>query len=86
MISFTSITENNRRIDRVTLIDTEDGAKLRKGQGVYSEVGNRLWRSPEAHAVTNVGKPSDIWSFGLTVSDISNPVSLNTCQYDLWPG
>ena len=68
MISFKSSPEGDRHIHRVTLTDTEDAAKLGKGQGVYGQVGNRLWRSPEAHAATNVGKASDIWSFGLTVS------------------
>ena len=69
MISFTSTPETDQHIYRVTLIDTEDAAKLGKGQGVYGQVGNHLWRSPEAHAATNVRKAPDIWSFGLTVSE-----------------
>ena len=77
MISFTPTPESDRHIDRVTLIDTEDASKLENGQGVYREVGNRLWRSPEAHAATNVGKASDIWSFGLTVSKFSHLTTLD---------
>lgn len=33
------------------------------------DIGHRFWRSPEAHARRMIGKPTDIFSFGLIVSD-----------------
>jgi serine/threonine protein kinase len=32
------------------------------------QVGNLMWRSPEAHTQAHVNKPSDIFSFGIVVS------------------
>lgn len=39
------------------------------------QVGNLMWRSPEAHAGGPIKKPSDMFSFGIVVS-----VSANTAQ------
>lgn len=41
-----------------------------------SQVGNQLWRSPEAHAQGPVGSPSDIFSFGIVVSFLSPSLPL----------
>lgn len=35
---------------------------------VGRQVGNWMWRSPEAHAEGQVNKPSDMFSFGIVVS------------------
>ena len=32
------------------------------------QVGNLMWRSPEAHTQARVNKPSDVFSFGIVVS------------------
>ena len=67
MISYTTRPDGIRDIDSVSLSDTEDAAIVKKGEGIFVQVGNVLWRSPEAQAGTRVGKASDIWSFGVTV-------------------
>jgi len=67
LISYTSRSGGVREIDRVSLSDTEDAARVKSGEGVFFQVGNVLWRSPEAQTGTRVGKASDVWSFGVTV-------------------
>ena len=67
MISYTSRPDGLREIDRVSLSDIEDAARVKKGEGIYFQVGNVFWRSPEAQTGTRVGKASDVWSFGVTV-------------------
>ena len=72
-----------REIHEVTLSDTEDAARAEKGESIFAQVGNVLWRSPEAQTGTRVGKASDIWSFGVTVSPSFLPTSPHTpatCQ------
>lgn len=49
MISYTSRPDGVREIDGVCLSDTEDAARVKKGEGIFVQVGNVLWRSPEAH-------------------------------------
>ncbi|KAL8696805.1 MAG: hypothetical protein Q9201_007469 [Fulgogasparrea decipioides] len=44
----------------------EAAARLEEGEGIFTQVGNTFWRSPEAQTGTRVGKASDIWSFGVT--------------------
>ena len=48
-------------IQRVQITDIDDSAIVGR------QVGNWMWRSPEAHASARVHKPSDIFSFGLVV-------------------
>ncbi|QSS60257.1 hypothetical protein I7I51_05054 [Histoplasma capsulatum] len=53
-------------IDRVQLGDLEDAAHIPPGSHMIGkQVGNWMWRSPEAHAKGPVNKPSDIFSFAL---------------------
>ncbi|KAL8727173.1 MAG: hypothetical protein Q9166_006210 [cf. Caloplaca sp. 2 TL-2023] len=67
MISHKTTTDNLREIQDVALIDTESAVKLREGQAIRGwQVGNVLWRSPEAQTGVAVGMASDIWSFGAT--------------------
>jgi serine/threonine protein kinase len=70
LISYTRGPEGVREIDRVAIADTEDAAKVKKDEGIFVQVGNVLWRSPEAQIGIRVGKASDIWSFGATVSEL----------------
>jgi len=67
LISYTSRPDGVREIDGVSLSDTEDAARVNNGEAIFCQVGNVLWRSPEAQTGTRVGKASDVWSFGVTV-------------------
>ncbi len=52
-------------IEQVQLADIEDAAYVPPGCDVVGkQVGNWMWRSPEAHAQGCVNKSSDIFSFG----------------------
>lgn len=51
------------------LADIEDAAYVDPNSDIVGiQVGNLMWRSPEAHAQGRVNKPSDIFSFGIVVS------------------
>ncbi|KJY00323.1 calcium/calmodulin dependent protein kinase [Zymoseptoria brevis] len=53
-------------VEQVQLVDLEDTVHLPPGRAIMGiEVGNWMWRSPEAHAQGPVEKPSDMFSFGL---------------------
>lgn len=53
----------------VQLADFEDAAHVPLGYDIMgSQVGNQLWRSPEAHAQGPVNSYSDMFSFGIVVS------------------
>jgi hypothetical protein len=59
---------NDVDVEQVQLVDLEDTVHLPPGKAVVgSQVGNWMWRSPEAHAEGPVEKPSDIFSFGIVV-------------------
>ena len=56
-------------IKQVQLTDLEDAAIVPPGSEIVGkEVGNWMWRSPEAHVEGRVNKPSDMFSFGIVVS------------------
>ncbi|KAK4983981.1 hypothetical protein LTR50_006891 [Elasticomyces elasticus] len=53
-------------IKQVQLADIEDAAHVPPSCDIVGrQVGNWLWRSPEAHAQGRVNKPSDVFSFGV---------------------
>lgn len=61
------------QIERVALIDLDVSLKL-KGDKLLripdmQRLGNFMWRSPEAQTGQGIGKPSDVFSFGLVVSE-----------------
>ncbi|KAL8727174.1 MAG: hypothetical protein Q9166_006211 [cf. Caloplaca sp. 2 TL-2023] len=66
MVSYKTTENAVREVESVVLADTESAAKLNERQAIYTQVGNVLWRSPEAQTGICVSKPSDIWSFGAT--------------------
>ena len=56
-------------VEQVQVSDIEDAAYVPDDCVVKGrQVGNWMWRSPEAHASADVHKPSDMFSFGLVVS------------------
>ncbi|KAI1081026.1 kinase-like protein [Whalleya microplaca] len=59
-------TSNGIVVDRVQLSDLEDSTHIPPGQALRGlQVGNQLWRSPEAHVQGAVGKPSDVFSLAV---------------------
>ncbi|GIZ43091.1 hypothetical protein CKM354_000633200 [Cercospora kikuchii] len=66
MVQMTS-SESEWKIAKVQIVDLEDSAYLRHPESAVmgAQVGNIMWRSPEAHAMGPIRKPSDMFSFGL---------------------
>lgn len=61
--------DGNITIQRVQIADIEDAAYVPDNCAIVGrQVGNWMWRSPEAHASGQVHKPSDVFSFGIVVS------------------
>lgn len=59
-------TENGITVDRVQLSDLEDSTYIPPKQELRGlQVGNHLWRSPEAHVMGAINKPTDIFSFAI---------------------
>lgn len=60
-------------VKQVQLTDLESGDFVPPGHDIVgSQVGNHIWRSPEAHLKGRVNKPSDMFSFGIVVSVPNN--------------
>lgn len=55
------------RIERVALGDLDCVLKLVGEKLLDHRVGNVMWRSPEGQTGKGVGKPSEVFSFGLVV-------------------
>jgi serine/threonine protein kinase len=56
-------------VEQVQVADIEDAAYVPQDSTIKGrQVGNWMWRSPEAHASAEVHTPSDMFSFGLVVS------------------
>lgn len=60
--------EESTTIRQVKVADLEDAAYVPDNSAIVGrQVGNWMWRSPEAHASGQVQKASDIFSFGVVV-------------------
>ena len=80
VIDYTMDSEDQPQIERVNLADLESAAKLKPGHSIQGiQVGNVMWRSPEAHAGIRIGKASDVFSFGIVVS---KPYELLECGFE----
>jgi serine/threonine protein kinase len=67
--------DGNTTIRQVQIADIEDAAYVPDDSVIVGrQVGNWMWRSPEAHASGRVHKPSDVFSFGVVVGFV-RPVS-----------
>jgi hypothetical protein len=65
-------------IEEVQLVDLEDTAHLKPGKVLRgAQLGNWMWRSPEAHAMGPMEKPSDMFAFGIVVGPALLPPLLN---------
>jgi serine/threonine protein kinase len=63
--------DGNTTIRQVQIADIEDAAYVPDDSFIVGrQVGNWMWRSPEAHASGRVHKPSDIFSFGVVVGSV----------------
>lgn len=69
VVDFKVLPDGNVDIERAYLIDMENALPVKDEHFMYDiDIGHRFWRSPEAHARRMIGKPTDIFSFGLIVS------------------
>lgn len=74
VINHTCPRQDEIEVTHVKLVDTESAYRLKEGQVVSgAELGHLFWRSPEAHMKISVGKPSDIFSFGILVRPLAWP-------------
>lgn len=55
-------------VEKVALSDLDCSLKLEGEKLLNARIGNVMWRSPEALAGKGIGKPSDVFSYGLLVS------------------
>ncbi|KAL9131777.1 MAG: hypothetical protein Q9217_000382 [Psora testacea] len=53
------------KIERVVLSDLDCALKLKGEKLLDQRMGNVMWRSPEAQIGKGIGKPSEVFSFGL---------------------
>ena len=61
-------TNGKTVIHQVQIADIDDAAYVPEGKAIVGrQMGNWMWRSPEAHAPARVQEPSDIFSFGIVV-------------------
>ncbi|KAI4153093.1 MAG: hypothetical protein LQ340_002520 [Diploschistes diacapsis] len=61
-----AVLHHHNIVHTVQLADIEDSAHVSPGYDILGkQVGNWMWRSPEAHAQGRVNKPSDMFSFGV---------------------
>lgn len=58
----------NLEIEKVALSDLDCSLELEGDKLLNARIGNVMWRSPEALIGKGVGKPSDVFSYGLLVS------------------
>lgn len=54
--------------ERVVLADLDCALKLKDNKLLNHRIGNVMWRSPEGQAGRGIGKPLEVFSFGLLVS------------------
>jgi hypothetical protein len=57
-----------KRLQKVALGDIDCALKLIDDKPLNARMGNVMWRSPEGQIGKGIGKPSEVFSFGLLVS------------------
>ena len=68
MLNWSSDKKSGFKIERVVLCDLDCALKLKGEKLLNYRMGNVMWRSPEGQMGKGVGKPSEVFSFGLVVS------------------
>ena len=69
------------KIERVALSDLDCALKLKGDNLLNHRIGNVMWRSPEGQAGKGIGLPSEVFSFGLMVSEL---LPNNRAHVELW--
>jgi hypothetical protein len=74
MIDYSRDEHGQLQPERLALSDLDCSLKL-KGNKLLRlpdgmKLGNVMWRSPEAQTGQGIGKTSDVFSYGLVVSDL----------------
>jgi serine/threonine protein kinase len=79
LVNWTCDDEGIKTITKVALGDFDIAFKLEPGALLHAAhaVGNAMWRSPEGQTGRGLSKASDVYSFGLVVSD--SPSFLRPC-------
>jgi serine/threonine protein kinase len=93
LVNWTCDREGNKRVTDVALGDFDIAFKSEGGeprQTPYA-IGNAMWRSPEGQTGRGVTKASDIFSFGLVVSELCSSSRIHAklclqCIYALGGG
>lgn len=68
LLMYTASPSEELNITQVSVADWDNAAKVKEGEAIIgTQVGNVMWRSPEAHTGIHIGKASDIFSFGVIV-------------------
>lgn len=68
LLMYTASPSDEVNITQVNVADCDNAAKVKEGEAIIgTQVGNVMWRSPEAHVGARIGKASDIFSFGVIV-------------------
>ncbi|KAJ8068584.1 hypothetical protein OCU04_002296 [Sclerotinia nivalis] len=57
--------EDKFHVDKVQLGDMDCGLRLEGQKLLNYKIGNVMWRSPEGQVGKGIGKPSEVFSFGL---------------------
>jgi serine/threonine protein kinase len=76
MVNWSLDKQGQVNIDRVALADLDCGLKVKDGQLLRlpgaQRIGNPMWRSPEAQTGKGIHKKSDVFSYGLVVSELGS--------------
>lgn len=72
LVNWTCNKEGEKTVNDVALGDFDIAFKLKGGEPRQTPhaIGNAMWRSPEGQTGRGVTKASDIFSFGLVVSQL----------------
>ncbi len=71
MIDWNLDEKGRFRIERVAWGDSDCALKLKGERLLNHRIGNLMWRSPEGQIGKGIGKSSEVFSFGLIVSNPS---------------
>lgn len=84
MLNWCFDKDGQYRIGPVVLTDLDCALKLQGEKLLNHRMGNVMWRSPEGQMGKGIGKPSEVFSFGLLVSELfADGVILEICLLSL---